>query len=77
MNGKLLAILSAIGFAVPKAIALTTGLSPLITQAQTPQLVISLRFNNNSLNQPRESAPPSPTDRGAPRDRKGGASFAT
>jgi len=69
MNGQYLAILSAI--------ALTTGLSLPIAQAQTPQLVISLTFNNMSINQPRESAGLPPTDRGSPRDRKGAATHAT
>ncbi len=59
------------------AIALFTGLSLPIAQAQTPQLLISLRFNTISINQPKDSAPPQPTDRGAPRDRKGAATHAT
>jgi hypothetical protein len=69
MNGKLLAILSAI--------ALFTGLSLPVAQAQTPQLVTTLALNQLSLNQSRESAPSPIRDRGAPRDRKGGASHAT
>ncbi|GAB4197623.1 MAG: hypothetical protein Fur006_46460 [Coleofasciculaceae cyanobacterium] len=69
MSKNLLAILSAI--------VLFTGLSLSIAQAQTPQLVSTLAFNQFSLNQSRESAPSPIRDRGAPRDRKGGASHAT
>ncbi len=73
MNHKYLTILTLI--------VLITGLNSPITHTQSPLFVTTFTFNDVlvkrsllSLSQVRESVPPSLTDRGAPRDRKGGAS---
>jgi hypothetical protein len=72
MNNKYLAILTSI--------ILITGLSPPLLPAHAHQFVRTLTFHDVlvkhsllSLSSPRESVPSSPTDRGAPRTRKGGA----
>jgi hypothetical protein len=62
------------------AMILTTGLNLPVTSIHAPQVSLTSTFNKVLVQQslsslsPQLEAESSPTDRGAPRDRKGGAS---
>jgi len=63
-------------------IILATGLNQPVTQAQSSQLVLNSMFNDVLVQRSplspilQTATEPSPTDRGAPSDRKGAASGA-
>jgi hypothetical protein len=71
MNTRYLAALTTI--------ILATGLNPPVTQAQSSQLVLNSVFNDVLVQRSplslslQTATEPSPTDRGAPSDRKGAA----
>jgi hypothetical protein len=65
------------------AMVLATGLSPPLTNAQAPQLVLTSMFNEvlvqrypKSPSLQIDAVPPPPPERGAPGGRRGGASRA-